>query len=679
MKTSTTLLTLLSLFFVFTLSAQIPAGYYSKAEGKAEAELKSELYRIISSGYVDKGYDGLYAIYATSDITADGKVWDMYSDCTWTPGQNKCGSYKVVCDCYNREHTVPQSWFSSRRPMVSDAYQVYPTDGKVNGQRSNLPYGECEGGNTLSRGKGRAGKSTFPGYSGTVFEPVDEYKGDLARTYFYFATRYENIMKSIGGESFNGSVYPAFPSWTQELFLKWHRQDPVSQKEIVRNNAVAKHQKNRNPFIDYPELSEYVWGNRKGLPWSASQTNIGLLSPANGSMLDFGTLAYQYNTSATVDIKGVGLTQDISLAISGTDAAYFSLARTTITKQDAMAGTQLIVNYTASSIGTHTALLTISGADFAHVVLTLTATTSDDFMALPSTNLSSTGFTANWTSSAAATAYVLDVFTLSDNGEAQSQVILSEEFESGVPSHWTVDGYSDNTTLAGTIRMASGKTSCTITTPTLDLTAENNMLYVSAKQYSSDKGAPLTVTLDDQELVVWNTTSDFETYSIELPSATKMSTIAFSAAAGKRIHLDSVNVSSQAPTETALSVDGYPLTLGNVLSYQVEGLLPQTDYFYTVTPIGSSAVVSDIISVSTYITEMNDFDQNSISFSSNSEGMVLRNLPANSRVAIYNTLGRKLADIHADSSDLTIPVSHRGAYIIRVESNQLSKSYKVIY
>ena len=257
----------------FALVAQVPSGYYDKASGKTEAQLKTTLYSVISSGYVTKSYDYLYTIYATSDVTSDGKVWDMYSTCTWTPGQKKCGNYSTVCDCYNREHSIPQSWFDSRSPMVSDAFHVYPTDGKVNGQRSSYPFGECANGTTLSRGKGRLGSSTFSGYSGTVFEPDDEYKGDFARTYFYFATRYENIMTTIDGESFNNTVYPAFTSWSQSLFLKWHRQDPVSQKEITRNNAIYAHQKNRNPYIDYPELAEYVWGNRKGSAWNITSVN----------------------------------------------------------------------------------------------------------------------------------------------------------------------------------------------------------------------------------------------------------------------------------------------------------------------------------------------------------------------------------------------------------------------
>lgn len=262
------LLFLSLLLLPLALMAQPKAGYYSAAVGKSDAALKTQLYSIISSGYIDNGYGGLYTTYQTSDNTVDGKVWDMYSTCVWTHGQKQCGNYSNVCDCYNREHSIPQSWFNEASPMRNDAFHVYPTDGKVNGQRNNYPYGECTGGTTLGGGKGRLGSSTFSGYSGTVFEPDDEFKGDFARTYFYFATRYQNIMTSIGGESFNNTTFPSLSSWSVNLFLKWHRQDPVSAKETIRNNAVEVRQKNRNPFIDYPELAEFIWGNRKGESWS---------------------------------------------------------------------------------------------------------------------------------------------------------------------------------------------------------------------------------------------------------------------------------------------------------------------------------------------------------------------------------------------------------------------------
>lgn len=270
------------LFILFLLSislvvsAVIPSGYYNTAVGKSDAALKTALYSIISKSYnsssdpVNVGYDGLYTVYATSDVTSTGKVWDMYSTCLWEVGVKRCSgnlNYSVVCDCYNREHSIPQSWFNEASPMVSDAHHIYPTDGKVNGQRSNYPHGECATGTTLPGGKGKLGNSTFAGYSGTVFEPADEYKGDFARTYFYFTTRYMNTAVTTGGGVF-GTTFGDLKSWCVDLYLKWSRQDPVSQKEIDRNNAVYSYQKNRNPFIDHPELAEYIWGNNKGTPWS---------------------------------------------------------------------------------------------------------------------------------------------------------------------------------------------------------------------------------------------------------------------------------------------------------------------------------------------------------------------------------------------------------------------------
>jgi len=268
-KNSMRKITLLQILFIFSISilAQIPSGYYNAAVGKTDAALKTQLYTIISTGSVDLGYGGLYTIYPTSDRTTDGKVWDMYSTCTWTHGVAQCGDYNSVCDCYNREHSIPQSWFNEKYPMRSDAHHVYPTDGKVNGQRSSYPHGECASGTTLAGGRGKLGSSTFAGYSGTVFEPLDEYKGDFARTYFYFTTRYMNTSVTNGGGVF-GNTFGDLKSWCVDLYLKWHRQDPVSQKEITRNNAIYAHQKNRNPFIDYPSLAEHIWGDKKGTPWS---------------------------------------------------------------------------------------------------------------------------------------------------------------------------------------------------------------------------------------------------------------------------------------------------------------------------------------------------------------------------------------------------------------------------
>lgn len=219
-------------------------------------------------------------MYKDSDCyPGTNQIWDMYSTKKWTYSSEQCGSsgYSAVGDCYNREHSMPKSWFNSDSPMYSDGFHIYPTDGKVNSQRSNFPFGECANGTTLSapsgiQALGKLGASTFSGYTGTVFEPVDEYKGDFARTYFYMAACYNDRIASWNSDMLANNSYPCFTTWAVNLLLKWHRQDPVSEKETNRNDAVYGYQKNRNPFIDHPELAEYIWGDKIGTGWEPGGT-----------------------------------------------------------------------------------------------------------------------------------------------------------------------------------------------------------------------------------------------------------------------------------------------------------------------------------------------------------------------------------------------------------------------
>ncbi len=256
---------LLSLFWISSaLVAQIPSGYYNTATGSGST-LKTQLYNIIRNHTV-RSYDQLWTDIQTTDDNASGKVWDMYSNCDFTFVTDQCGSYTNECDCYNREHSLPQSWFISASPMVSDLFHIVPTDGKVNGMRNNYPFGETTSPGYTSGNGSKLGPCSFPGYSGTVFEPIDEYKGDFARNYFYMATRYENIIATWYANSTEADValqnnaYPVFESWFLNLLGEWHSSDPVSQKEIDRNNAIYLLQNNRNPFIDHPEYVYTVWG-----------------------------------------------------------------------------------------------------------------------------------------------------------------------------------------------------------------------------------------------------------------------------------------------------------------------------------------------------------------------------------------------------------------------------------
>ena len=258
-----TLLILANILF-FGLFAQVPNGYYDSAEGLSGEDLREALHQIIK-GHTSKDYNSLHSHFENTDKKSNGKVWDMYSD---NPGgtpsyeysftsSDQCGNYAAEGDCYNREHSFPQSWFDSQSPMKSDLFHVYPTDGYVNGRRSNHPYGNVGTASWTSSNGSKLGSSATSGYSGTVFEPIDEYKGDFARTYFYMLTRYKDIASGWTSDMLTGDN---FKTWAINLLLEWDENDPVSQKEIDRNDAVYGIQNNRNPYIDNVDYAGYVWG-----------------------------------------------------------------------------------------------------------------------------------------------------------------------------------------------------------------------------------------------------------------------------------------------------------------------------------------------------------------------------------------------------------------------------------
>ena len=235
--------------------AQIPTGYYNNASGKTGDALKVALHDIIK-GHTVVSYAGLLVAYASTDCREDGKIWDMYSNYHY-PLTGNCGSYQKEGDCWNREHTWPQSWFNEVSGPKSDLFHVYPTDGFVNGKRSSYPYGEVSNPTYTSGNGSKLGPCTTSGYSETVFEPIDEYKGDLARSYFYMSVRYYSEDSGWGSSDMtNKSV---IKPWALAMLLRWSDNDPVSQKEIDRNNAVYGYQGNRNPFIDHPEYARMIW------------------------------------------------------------------------------------------------------------------------------------------------------------------------------------------------------------------------------------------------------------------------------------------------------------------------------------------------------------------------------------------------------------------------------------
>jgi len=252
-----------ALFFIISIWAQ-PVGYYDAATGLSGEQLQMALHNIIKNHNV-QSYSSLWTHFKTSDKKANGKVWDMYSDnpngtppYEFTFTSDQCGSYNSEGDCYNREHSWPQSWFNEASPMVSDLFHLYPTDGYVNGKRGNLPFGEVDSPTWTSENGSKVGQCSHPGLSGIVFEPIDEYKGDFARTYFYMAVRY--YTEDAGWQSNAMVTGSQIKEGALNMLIEWHIADPVSTKEVNRNNVVYGIQDNRNPFIDRPEFVNQIWG-----------------------------------------------------------------------------------------------------------------------------------------------------------------------------------------------------------------------------------------------------------------------------------------------------------------------------------------------------------------------------------------------------------------------------------
>ncbi|WP_343707235.1 endonuclease [Flavobacterium sp.] len=320
---------LLLLMFTAIGFAQIPSGYYSTATGTGYT-LKTQLYNVIK-GHTDNGYAGLYTTYQTSDVDNfyenDGTILDMYSEnpsgtdpYTYTTGTTqRCGNYSVEGDCYNREHIIPQSVFNEQSPMVADAHFITPTDGKVNGMRSNYPHGNVSSATYTSQNGSKLGSSAVSGYSGTVFEPINDFKGDIARMYFYFATRYENTVAGYSYAMFNGTSNQVFTTAFLNMLLAWHAQDPVSAREIARNNAVYARQNNRNPFIDHPEYVNQIWG---GTPSGDTQAPTAPTSLASTS-----------TTATSISLSWTASTDNV--AVTGYDVYANSVLKTTVSSTTA--------------------------------------------------------------------------------------------------------------------------------------------------------------------------------------------------------------------------------------------------------------------------------------------------------------------------------------------------------
>ena len=358
--------------------ADAPEGYYNSAIGRSDEALMTALTNIIRP-HTQLSYDQIWDKFKSTDTDAQGYIIDMYSNYRYRPSDHG-SSASYIGSGYNREHSFPKSWFNQNYPMYTDLHHLYPTDVCVNNQRSNYPFGVCANGTRKTTGsyygKGKLGTSTYPGYNGVVFEPDDEYKGDFARTYFYMVTCYKNELSSWSGSAqlnYSANGYKAFSTWSINMLMEWTRMDPVSPKEIKRNHAVDSIQGNRNPFIDYPELAEYIWGNLQGKGWPGpgGGTTPAITSPENGVTYDMGSTTTGTGLSYQINVKGRALTSE--LVLSMTDNDHFEVNKDTFTAAEANSGATLTITFTSQTEGAYNNTITI-GSDEASTTFMIKAT-----------------------------------------------------------------------------------------------------------------------------------------------------------------------------------------------------------------------------------------------------------------------------------------------------------------
>ena len=383
----------LTALWVFTLAlnlawAQAPNNsgtYYANADGKKGEALKTAMFNIIKITNAGWSYDGLKEAYKTTDTRTDGYLRDWYSNATkYKPGSACAGSYSAEGDGYNREHLVPQSWFGKKTPMVSDIFHVVPSDAKINNERGDKPLGEV--GNSFTGSKNNYSKwgtvkvglayynNGDPLNSLQVFEPNDEVKGDIARAYFYMVTCYEDKISNwnTSGSSvyvFDGNTYPGLTNWCLTMMMRWSALDPVDDIEIARNNEIAKKQ-NRNPFIDYPGLEEYIWGTKTSEAFSYDNYE------GSSSGKQYVTMAFS-PTSVTITEGDTFAAPTLTMSPSGLTVSYSS-SNTSVATVNSSSGA-----VTIKAAGTTTITASFAGNDdyyssSASYTLTVKAQGGDD-------------------------------------------------------------------------------------------------------------------------------------------------------------------------------------------------------------------------------------------------------------------------------------------------------------
>lgn len=722
-------------------AGEMPEGYYTTANGKSDSILKSTLRQIIRAhtvlSYGSGEGSSWYCFYYSDRDTATGLCMDMYCD-DWKPFTTPGA---VVSGC-NIEHSFAKSWWGgANNDAYKDCYHLNPSNITANSARSNYPLGvpTQDFKDPSTTGSLRIGKRYSEEY-GTyhyVFEPKDEYKGDFARAYFYMATCYGDELTWRKNNPDVGSYYAMrsptdndayleFLDWEIDVLLAWHRQDPVSIKEINRADAVNNFQNNRNPFIDYPCLVEYIWGNRKGenvdfsrLMSSLDVAFLGcedksgcdctitvptLTLPQKNTEIELGNTTVDSKRSTTLTIKGELLTEDITLSISGVNAEYFTVSPTTVSAAQALEGYNVTVSYLPMQLGEHSAILTITSSEFTAVPVTLSG--SCIFSALEATEITKNSFKANWTN-AGVSDYTLNVFTQTMTGK-EPTTFYSESFEAGqgdftiddkkIPEElsyiWKWDSQYGMKASAFLNQVAYESESWLIS-PEINLqnAVSAKLTFRHARRFGDL--SHLSVKISDDNGINWTNLT-----IANWPDGSNWNFLAsgdviLDAYIGKTVKIAFVYTSTTSGAATweiknfvvdgeksALAktlITGFPKLVSNVQNYVVTGLTPKTNYFYTVTPAGFEK--SNEISVTTLAeneTMIDYVETNSLVYYKAGDMLHVLNIEPETIVKVFDCTGRLVESRNHCASEevFTLP---KGVYLFKALNNGRTQSFKIVY
>lgn len=444
------LLSFLLLSSVLAGHATYKAGYYDKMEGKKKEELKAAVKECVQA-HTRLDYTNLPNSWIYTDVYPDlynGKQrwWEMYSNEIYLINNGQTGLESFRANNMQREHSVPKSWWGSddSTPAWTDIYNLYPSDGPANQAKSNYPLGPV-GSEKFNNGSCRVGlpAAGYGGNSGYVFEPADEYKGDFARAYFYVYTVYDQLEWTAASMGSKNS-WPTLKPWAYEMLLQWSRMDPVSQKEVTRNDAAERQQGNRNPFIDFPNLAEYIWGTRtteafyikdQGGVTPPLTGDPELTAPLDGEAIDFGEVATGSVSVTPVLLNGSNLTSALSLLITGTDRAMFTLETRSVSAASInnQGGTSVNITYKPTAEGKHTASLTLYDGGLKNQVNVKLIGTGcpipslTTLTALEATSLSENGYVANWSAAPEVVDYYVLTRTRYENNNQVTTTINCDE------------------------------------------------------------------------------------------------------------------------------------------------------------------------------------------------------------------------------------------------------------